>query len=159
MEKINTETAAAPAATEEVKVVIMGDGPAPEALRKAFPNAKFIDTNAPTGEVEEEAPLELLAEIGEVLGKLREASREGCRCHKSVFSEEKLNGEPVPTDVEKVMRETAYSKLKEIAAGFGLGFNEQELDALYRLSLAFNPPLAIAVANTACRNFLLHWGQ
>lgn len=155
MEKIEQTTAA----PEKVKVVIMGAGPAPKELRDAFPDAEFIDTNAPTGEVEEEAPLELLAEIGEVLGKLRSATRAACQCHKSVLSEEKLNGEPVPADVEKVMRETAYSKLKEIAAGFGLGFNEQELDALYRLSLAFNPSLAIAVANTACRKFINHWGH
>lgn len=47
MEEIKTATAAATAApeAEEPVVVIMGDGPAPEAMRKAFPNADFIDTS------------------------------------------------------------------------------------------------------------------
>ena len=133
MEKIKTETAAAPAATEaatdEVKVVIMGAGPVPEALRKAFPNAEFIDTEAPTGAVEEEAPLELLAEIGE----------------------------PVPVEVEKQMRKVAYGKLMQIAASYGLGFNEQELDALYQLSLATNPNVAMHAAQVACKDFLGKW--
>lgn len=126
IEQTTTPTNETGTANDNVKVVIVGAGPALKELREAFPDAEFIDTTAPTGEVEEEAPLELLAEIGEVLGKLRE---------------------------------TAYSKLKEIAAGFGLGFNERELDALYRLSLAFDPPLAMAVANSACRRFVNHRGQ
>lgn len=161
MEKIKTETAAAPAATEaatdEVKVVIMGAGPVPEALRKAFPNAEFIDTEAPTGAVEEEAPLELLAEIGETLAKLRAATREGCCQHQSLFSEEKLRGEPVPVEVEKQMRKVAYGKLMQIAGSYGLGFNEQELDAFYRLSLATNPNVAMHAAQVACKDFLGKW--
>ena len=157
MEKI--EQTAAP---EETKVIIMGSGPAPEALRKVFPNAEFIDTDAPrAADAEEPAPPELLAEIGEVLGKLRKlnAASDTCKHHECVLSDEKLNGTPVPTKVEKEMREVAYSKLKGIAASFGLGFDEQELESLYRLSLAFSPALAMAVANSACRNFLNNWGK
>lgn len=136
MEKIE-QTTTAPTneveATDKVKVVIMGSGPAPKALRDAIPD--------------------------EVLGKLRSATRAACQCHEPVLSAEKLKGEPLPSEVEKVMRDVAYKKLREIAASHGLGFNEQELGALYTLSLAFNPSLAIAVANAACRKFLNHWGN
>jgi len=153
MEKIKTEGAAAAAdtTTDEVKVVIMGAGPAPEALRKAFPNAEFIDTEAPTGAAEEEAPLELLAEIGETLAKLREATRGGCGGHKSVI--------PNPAGkTDDRIRPVAYAKLTSIALEHGIGFNEQELDSLYRLSMAFGPAFAIDTAHSACRNFVASWG-
>lgn len=153
MEKIKTEGAAAAAdtTTDEVKVVIMGAGPAPEALRKAFPNAEFIDTEAPTGAAEEEAPLEPLAEIGETLAKLRAATREGCGCHKPVI--------PNPAGkTDDRIRPAAYAKLTSIASEHGVGFNEQELDALYRLSMAFGPKFAIDMAHAACRNFIASWG-
>lgn len=152
MEKIKTEGAAAAAdtTTDEVKVVIMGAGPAPEALRKAFPNAEFIDTEAPTGAAEEEAPLELLAEIGETLAKLRAATR-GCDCHKPVI--------PNPAGkTDDRIRPVAYAKLTSIALEHGIGFNEQELDSLYRLSMAFGPAFAIDTAHSACRNFVASWG-
>lgn len=153
MEKIKTEGAAAAAdtTTDEVKVVIMGAGPATEALRKAFPNAEFIDTEAPTGAAEEEAPLELLAEIGETLAKLRAATREGCGRHKPVI--------PNPAGkTDDRIRPAAYAKLTSIASEHGVGFNEQELDALYRLSMAFDPAFAVATAHAACRKFIASWG-
>lgn len=108
MEKIKTETAAAPAATEAAT-------------------------------------------------KLRAATREGCCQHQSLFSEEKLRGEPVPVEVEKQMRKVAYGKLMQIAGSYGLGFNEQELDAFYRLSLATNPNVAMHAAQVACKDFLGKW--
>lgn len=138
--------------TNEVKVVIIQDGPVPEMLRKVFPNAEFINTEAPTGTAEEEAPLERTAETGETLSKLREATRGGCDCHKTVI----LN--PFSGETDDRIRPVAYAKFTSIALEHGIGFNEQELDALYRLSMAFGPAFAIETAHSACRNFVAAWG-
>ncbi len=151
MEKIKTETAAAPAATEveETVVVIMGDGPAPEALRKAFPNAKFIDTSDPAETAEKEP---------EGLAKLRfVASDAGCPTHESVLSDKSLKGTPIPKKVEERMRIAAYATLEGIAGQYGLCFNEQELLAFYNLSLATSPSLAMQSAHLACNDFLSQW--
>ena len=153
MKQIKTEGAAAAAdtATDKAKVAIMCTGPAPEALRKAFPNAEFIDTEAPTGAVEEKATLNLLAEISETLAKLRAATREGCGCHKPV----------PPTPAGKTnypIRPVAYAKLTSAALEYGIGFNAQELDALYRVSMVFGMNFALDMAHAACRNFITSLG-
>lgn len=153
MEKIKTEGAAPAADKEEVKVVIMGDGPVPEALRKAFPNAEFVDTSAPAPG-EEEAPLELLAEIGETLAKLREATRPGCGCYKAVMP---AREHPTEADGDH-HRAVVYAKLKGIAHEYGLDFDEKELEALYHLSAAFSPSLAVSTAHAACRSYVAAWG-
>ena len=160
MEKINQETAAAPAATEEVKVIIMGDGPAPEALRKAFPNAEFVDTSDPAHPVDNEVSPDLMKEIAESLTKLRFVANEaGCPMHESVLSDKSLKGTPIPKKVEERMRIVAYATLKDIAGQYGLCFNEQEFLAFYNLSLATSPSLAMQSAHLACNDFLSQWGK
>ena len=153
MEKINTETAAAPAATEEVKVVIMGDGPAPEALRKAFPNAEFVDTSDPVRLVDNDVSPESLTKLRFV------ASDAGCPMHESALSDKSLKGTPIPKKTEERMRIVAYATLKDIAGQYGLCFNEQELLAFYNLSLATSPSLAMQSAHLACNDFLSQWGK
>lgn len=132
-------------------------------LQAMFPNATFQHASAATGDeaaqinATEPAPPEPRAEE---LTKLRfVASDAGCPMHESVLSDKSLKGTPIPKKIEEWMRSVAYATLKDIAGQYGLCFNEQELDALYRLSLAFDPPLAMAVANSACRKFLNHWGN
>lgn len=162
MEKIKTETAAATSApeTEETVVVIMGDGPAPEALRKAFPNAEFVDTSDPVRPVDNDVSPDLMKEIAESLTKLRfVASDAGCPMHESVLSDKSLKGTPIPKKVEERMRIVAYATLKDIAGQYGLCFNEQELLAFYNLSLATSPSLAMQSAHLACNDFLSQWGK
>lgn len=79
-------------------------------------------------------------------GEPRAATREGCQHHKSVCDEGK-----VP---EEMMRQRAYERLQGVAEKFGLGFNDKELSALYHLSQAFDPALAIDVAKAACRRYV-----
>ena len=85
------------------------------------------------------------------MAKLRAATREGCGCHKPVI--------PNPAGkTDDRIRPAAYAKLTSIASEHGVGFNEQELDALYRLSMAFDPAFAVATAHAACRKFIASWG-
>lgn len=146
MEKINTETAAAPAATEEVKVIIItGDGPAPEALRKAFPNAKFIDTSEPADPTptteEPEALAKLRATIIDAMVKMAVDTPTN----------------PTPEQVEAAIRPVAHVKFKSVAEGYGLGFTEEEHEALLQLSRAFCPAVAVEAAHVTCRAFLGDW--
>lgn len=160
MEKINTETAAATSApeNEETVVVIMGDGPAPEELRKAFPNAEFVDTSDPMRPVDNDVSPDPMKEIAESLTKLRfVASDAGCPIHESVLSDKSLKGTPIPKKIEERMRTVAYATLKDIAGQYGLCFNEQELLAFYNLSLATNPNVAMHAAQVACKDFLGKW--
>ena len=142
MEKIKTETAAATAApeTEETVVVIMGDGPAPEALRKAFPNAKFIDTSEPA-EKEPEGLAKLRATILDAMVKMAV----------------EIPATPTPEQVEDAIRPVAHAKFASVANEYGLAFTEEEHEALFKLSRAFCPAVAVEAAHVSCRAFLGDW--
>lgn len=71
----------------------------------------------------------------------------GCPDHESVFT----------TQSFPKVRATADATLVSVAAKYGLVFNQQEIDALFTLSMAFSPAMAIAVAHSACKQYAAQW--
>lgn len=71
----------------------------------------------------------------------------GCSEHESVFT----------TQPFSKVRATADATLMSVAAKYGLVFNRQEIDALFTLSMAFSPAMAIAVAHSACKQYAAQW--
>ena len=71
----------------------------------------------------------------------------GCSEHESVFANQ----------THSKVRATADATLMSVAAKYGLVFDQQEIDALFTLSMAFSPAMAIAVAHSACKQYAAAW--
>ena len=84
-----------------------------------------------------------------------DATTTGCDKHKPVLDEKERAKEE---SVGNMVRRVAYGKLQVVAGEYGLRFNEQELIALYHLSAAANPKVAINTAHDMCRQFIGSWG-
>lgn len=162
MDKISKET-------KETKVVFMGDNMPEELmaqLKEAFPNAESLAAPAEAEQVNQTVPpgdseraeghqfSPLMGFIRECLLQ-RDATTTGCDKHKPVLDEKERAKEE---SVEDTVRRVAYGKLQVVAGEYGLRFNAQELIALYHLSAAANPKVAINAAHDMCRQFIDSWG-
>ena len=134
MEKTNkVEVNATEPVDQQVRprVVFVTDEPLPEALRALFPDAEIVSPSKPE-------PVD---------DRVTAACEPGGPCHESVFT----------TQPFSKVRATADATLMSVAAKYGLVFNQQEIDALFTLSMAFSPAMAIAVAHSACKQYAAAW--
>lgn len=155
----------------EVNVVFTDDNLPEEMMAKMkelFPNAVFKRASEATGDeaaqINKTAPAAEDSIVPQVLDFVSrcllqcEATTPGCEHHKSVCNEP-TEKEPrkreLPADV---VRKVAYGKLMQVAEEYGLRFNQQELAALFMLSAAADPQVAINTAHDMCRRFVGAWG-
>ena len=60
---------------------------------------------------------------------------------------------PTPDPILDAIKPLAFAELDKIAAEHGLSFSDEEREALFALSKAFDPDTAKAAARTACAMF------
>ena len=170
----------------EVNVVFTDDNLPEEMMAKMkelFPNAVFKRASEATGDeaaqINKTAPAAEDSIVPQVLDFVSrcllqcEATTTGCEHHKSVCNEATTTGcehhksvcnEPTEKEPSKrelpadVVRKVAYGKLMQVAEEYGLRFNQQELAALFMLSAAADPQVAINTAHDMCRRFVGAWG-
>ena len=155
----------------EVNVVFTDDNLPEEMMAKMkelFPNAVFKRASEATGDeaaqINKTAPAAEDSIVPQVLDFVSrcllqcEATTTGCEHHKSVCKEP-AEKEPSKRELSAdVVRKVAYGKLMQVAEGYGLRFNQQELAALFVLSAAADPQVAINTAHDMCRRFVGAWG-
>lgn len=155
----------------EVNVVFTDDNLPEERMAKMkelFPNAVFKRASEATGDeaaqINKTAPAAEDSIVPQALDFVsrcllqREATTPGCEHHKSVCkepTEKEPRKRELPADV---VRKVAYGKLMQVAEEYGLRFSQQELAALFMLSAAADPQVAINTAHDMCRRFVGAWG-
>lgn len=155
----------------EVNVVFTDDNLPEEMMAKMkemFPNAVFKRASEATGDeaarINKTAPAAEDSIVPQVLDFVSrcllqcEATTAGCEHHKPVCkepTEKEPSKRELPADV---VRKAAYGKLMLVAEEYGLRFNQQELAALFMLSAAADPQVAINTAHDMCRRFVGAWG-
>jgi hypothetical protein len=141
------------------RVVFVGDGQVPQAIRDLFPGTEFVrpsDTKERIGAATDSRRAKATA-LAAILAAF--LARSGPEPEPTPEPTPELTPEPAhtrrSTDDPRLdsIKPLAFAELDKIAAGHGLSFSDGEREALFALSKAFDPDTAKAAARTACAMF------
>lgn len=133
------------------RVVFVGDGQVPQAIRDLFPGTEFV------------RPSDMKERIRAATDSRIAANTALAAILAAALARSGPEPEPTPepahtrrsTDDPRLdsIKPMAFAELDKIAAGHGLSFSDEEREALFALSKAFDPDTAKAAARTACAMF------
>lgn len=158
------------------RVVFVGDGQVPQAIRDLFPGTEFVrpsDMKERIGAATDSREVRAMMSAAVLAAVL---ARSGPEPGPTPEPTPKPTPEPTPkptstdqlgqygtspphtrrsTDdpILDTIKPLAFAGLDKLAAEYGLSFSDEEREALFALSKAFDPEVAKAAARTACAMF------
>lgn len=126
------------------RVVFVSDGPVPQAIRDLFPGTEFVRP----ADMKERTRTTAGARRTEALASILVALTGGAPKPEPAHTRRSTD-DPILDAIKPL----AFAELDKIAAEHGLSFSDEEREALFALSKAFDPDTAKAAARTACAMF------
>lgn len=134
------------------RVVFVGDGQVPQAIRDLFPGTEFV------------RPSDMKERIRAATDSRKVAATMLAAILAAILARRESEPEPTPepahtrrsTDDPLLdgIKPLAFAELDKIAGEHGLSFSDEEREALFALSKAFDPEVAKAAALLTCRKFV-----
>ena len=133
------------------RVVFVGDGEIPQAIRDLFPGAEFVRSSDMKERIRAATDSRIAANtaLAAIFAAVLARSRPEPTPEPEPAHTRRSTDDPLLDTVKPL----AFAELDKIAAEHDLSFSDEEREALFTLSKVFDPDVAKSAARAACAMF------